>query len=115
MMKGSRLPHFIIVGTMKGGTTSLYDFITLHPDIERAKVKEIHYFSLNYHKGHQWYLDHFNSGPDKITGEASPTYFDAANMSLIPNLIKSFNPRVKILLIVRDPIERAISHYNHLR
>jgi hypothetical protein len=106
-------PNFLIIGTMKGGTTALYDFITLHPDIDRAKNKEIHYFSLNYHMGRDWYLNHFKAGENRITGEASPTYFDVANTTLIPNLIYSFNPEMKIILIVRDPIERAVSHYNH--
>lgn len=115
MGQGDKLPHFIIVGTMKGGTSALYDFITLHPDIERATKKEIHYFSMNYHKGHGWYLSHFHQGTHMLTGEASPTYFDTATTLLIPSLIKSFNPAIKILLIVRDPIERAISHYSHLR
>lgn len=105
-------PDFIIIGVMKGGTTVLYDFITLHPDIERAKEKEIHYFSLNFHKGSDWYLGHFPETSDRLTGEASTTYFHVTNSSLLPNLIKSFNPEVKIILIVRDPIERALSHYN---
>ncbi len=110
----TKKPDFIIVGTMKGGTAILYEFITLHPDIEPAIQKDIHYFSLHYHKGTEWYLNHFNRESYKITGEVSPTYFDIANSILIPSLIKTFNPNVKIILIVRDPIERALSHYNHL-
>ncbi len=106
-------PDFIIIGTMKGGTTRLYDFLTMHPDIERAKAKEIHYFSLNYNKGEDWYLDHFRTHPNKLTGEASPTYFHLAHTSTIPSMIKRINDKMKILLIVRDPVERAVSHYNH--
>jgi hypothetical protein len=109
-----QIPDFVIVGTMKGGTTALYDFITRHPDVVRASTKEIHYFTLHYHKGHEWYLAHFNQNSDKLTGEASPTYFDMSNSTLIPTLIKQFNPNVKILLITRDPVERAISHFIHL-
>jgi hypothetical protein len=111
--RSPKRPDFLIVGTMKGGTTALYHFITLHPDIERAKSKEIHYFTLNYHKGDEWYLDHFPSDPNKLTGEASPTYFDCAETSTIPALIKRMNNKMKIILIVRDPLERAVSHYNH--
>ena len=98
-------PNFLIVGTMKGGTSILYDFITMHPNIARATQKEIHYFSLNYDKGRDWYLKHFTENPGGITGEASPTYFDMAGNSSIPHLIKSYNPDMKILLIVRDQLK----------
>jgi hypothetical protein len=113
MIKMKKKPGFLIIGTMKGGTTALYHFITLHPDIEKANLKEIHFFSLNYHKGVQWYLSHFPENTDKLTGEASPTYFHVANTSLVPKLIRSFNPEMKLLLIIRDPVERAVSHYQH--
>lgn len=99
---------------MKGGTTALYDFICLHEKVEPAKNKEIHFFSLNLHEGIEWYLTHFPNFHDKISGEASPTYFDIANTKTIPLLIKKYFPNTKIILIVRDPIERAVSHYFHL-
>jgi len=108
-----RRPDFIIIGTMKGGTTALYDFITLHPKILKAKQKEIHYFSLYYERGVEWYLQHFSDQAGMITGEASTSYFHVTNNRLVPNLIKSFNPEIKLLLIVRDPIERAVSNYYH--
>lgn len=111
--RGPKRPDFLIVGTMKGGTTMLYHFITLHPDIEKARSKEIHYFTLNYDKGDEWYFSHFPSHPSKLTGEASPTYFDCAETSTIPAMIKRMNNKMKIILIVRDPVERAVSHYNH--
>ncbi len=111
--RGPKRPDFLIVGTMKGGTTQLYNFVTLHPDVERASSKEIHYFTLYYDKGEEWYLNHFPSKPNKLTGEASPTYFHCAETSTIPALIKRMNEKMKIILIVRDPVERAVSHYNH--
>tara|TARA_Y100000385_G_C13021459_1_gene606377 strand:- start:214 stop:387 length:174 start_codon:yes stop_codon:yes gene_type:complete len=46
---------FLIPGTMKGGTTRLYDLLTMHPEINKAKKQEIHYFTLNYDKGNNWY------------------------------------------------------------
>lgn len=104
---------FIITGVMKGGTTILYDFITAHPDVNKAKVKEIHYFTLNYDQGEHWYSDHFIDN-DKMNGEASPTYFDLATSKTIPTMINRHNPDAKIIVIIRDPVERAISHYNHL-
>lgn len=106
-------PDFIIAGVMKGGTTILYDFITDHPDVNKAKEKEIHYFTLNYEKGDEWYSKFFESN-GKINGEASPTYFDLATTKTIPTMINRCNDKVKIIVILRDPVERAISHYNHL-
>jgi hypothetical protein len=108
-------PSYLIIGTMKGGTTALHDFICEHPDVIQPKQKEIHYFSLFPHRGVDWYLGHFKKNEKKITGEASPTYFDAACTPAIPRLIKAFNPQMKLILIVRDPIERAISHFHHFR
>ncbi len=109
------IPDFFIVGTMKGGTTILYDFICSHALVTRAKEKEIHYFSLYPQKGLQWYLSHFDASPGTITGEASPTYFDVAYTGAIPSWIHAFNPDAKIILIARDPVERAVSHFFHLR
>lgn len=105
-------PDFVIVGAMKCGTTVLYDFICESDQVSSAKQKEIHYFSLNYEKGQSWYDSFFEKG-EGITGEASPTYFDEAKTTLIPKLIKRDLPGVKVILLVRDPVERAISHYNH--
>lgn len=107
-------PDYLIVGTMKGGTTILYDFVCDHPDVVSAKQKEIHYFSLYYDKGEDWYSSFFNnSDTAQMTGEASPTYFDMSTGGVIPRLIKKDYPDTKIILVVRDPVERAISHFNH--
>lgn len=109
-----RLPDYIIVGTMKGGTTILHDFICEHPNVVAAKQKEIHYFSLFYNKGESWYSDHFSEADSSVvTGEASPTYFDMDSGGVIPRLISKDIPNIKLILVVRDPVERAISHYNH--
>jgi len=110
----SNKPDFLIIGTMKGGTTILYDFICDHPDAVAAVQKEIHYFSLYYDKGEDWYLSHFEEANGSVmTGEASPTYFDMATGGVIPRLIKKVYPDIKLILVVRDPVDRAISHYNH--
>lgn len=105
--------EFIITGVMKGGTTILYDFITSHPDVNKAKQKEIHYFTLNYDKGEQWYSEFFEDN-GKLNGEASPTYFDLSLAKTIPTMINRHNNDAKIIVITRDPVERAISHFNHL-
>lgn len=108
-------PSFFIAGTMKSGTTVLYEFICMHEQVESAVQKEIHYFSLYPHRDLQWYMHHFRCPPGKITGEASPTYFDLAYTNVIPQSIKEFNPDAKVIVITRDPVDRAISHFYHLR
>lgn len=108
-------PNLFIVGAMKCGTTILSDYLSEHPRVVIAKGKEVHYFTLNSDKGESWYLDHFDGDDEtRYAVDASPTYFDTCNSALIPKLIKSFSPDAKIIILIRDPVERALSHYNHL-
>ncbi len=109
----SNRPQFIIIGAMKSGTTVLYDFICSHPRVQKATEKEIHYFSLYPYEGEKWYLDHFSGDSEMVYGEASPTYFHVANTLSIPRSIKEFSQDIKLILIVRDPVERAVSHFFH--
>lgn len=106
-------PDFLIIGAMKSGTTVLYEFICRHPLVNKAAEKEIHYFSLHPYRGIKWYQDQFESKYGYKTGEASPTYFHMANSNGLPMSIKEYVPDVKIILIVRDPIERSVSHLYH--
>ena len=109
-------PDIFITGVMKGGTTILHDYICSHSQVVSGSQKEIHYFSLNYHEGTEWYDTHFREIPaDKRTIDASPTYFDVANTALLPKLIRAYTEDPRVILITRDPIERAISHFTHLQ
>ena len=106
-------PSFIIIGTVKGGTTSLYNYLTLHPSILPAIQKEVNFFNRNYifQKGLKWYLAHFPQIPQNlnlIAGEASPNYmyYQGAAKRAFKCL-----PEVKLIVILRNPIDRAISHY----
>ena len=102
-----KLPDFIIIGCQRGGTTSLYNYITSHPDVEPASQKELHFFDYNFDKGLDWYKDQF---PDnKITGETSPYYIIHPHA---PRRIAQAKPDVKILILLRNPGDRAYSHYN---
>lgn len=106
-----RDPDFIIIGAQKSGTTWLVDMLQEHQDIYIDR-EEIHYFDTNYDKGVEWYLSHFgNAGECKIVGEKTPDYFGLS--SSVSSLINKDLPSVKLILILRDPIERAISAYNH--
>ena len=103
-----RFPDFIIIGCQRGGTTSLYNYITSHPDVEPASWKEIHFFDNNFYKGLDWYKDQF---PDnRISGEASPYYIVHPHA---PKRIAQSKPDVKIIILLRNPIDRAYSHFHH--
>jgi len=109
-------PDIFIAGVMKGGTTVLHDYICTHPKICAGSKKEIHYFSLFYHEGPDWYHDHFREvSTNYRTIDASPTYFDATNTALIPRLLRSYTKDPRVILITRDPIQRAISQFVHLK
>lgn len=113
---GTVRPDIFITGVMKGGTTILHDYITTHPKITSGSQKEIHYFSLFYDKGPDWYASHFNKVPaGNRTIDASPTYFDAVNTALIPRLIHAYAEDPRVILITRDPVERAVSQFIHLK
>ena len=111
-------PNLFIVGSMKCGTTILYDFLIEHPQIAGARGKEVHFFSLKHEKGLDWYLDHFDLDAEvNYQLDASPTYFDMANDDLLPNRIHKFSPDARIIIMIREPIERAVSqfmHYKHI-
>jgi hypothetical protein len=115
------LPDFLIIGAQKCGTTSLYEYLTQHPDIYPATVKEVGYFDRYYQKGLPWYRSQFPSAFRKIharfilrrhflTGEASTGYI------LNPHSLKriaALVPRAKLILMLRNPVDRAYSHYQH--
>jgi len=103
-------PDFLIIGAQKAGTTSLYNCLKQHPAVLPARKKEIHYFSQFYRKGLPWYLEHFPQREDhQLSGEASPFYLFHPQSA---RRIAETYPDIKIVIILRDPVERAISHYD---
>lgn len=113
------LPDFIIVGTVRSGSTSLYYNICQHPSVLPAAYDEIGFFDSNYHLGMNWYRSMFPTKKqmklvrDKtgfaITGEDTPFYFwkdEAAKR------IYEMNQNMKIIVICRNPVDRAYSNYN---
>jgi hypothetical protein len=108
------LPNLIIIGAMKGGTTSLHYYLNLHPHISMSREKELYFFvgERNWNKGIEWYKSNF-TGKAKIYGEASPGYTNYPTFKRVPERMHSVVPDAKLIYIVRDPIERLISHYVH--
>lgn len=103
-------PHFIIIGTQKGGTNSLYQYLCQHPRILPATGKEIHFFTLHYDRGWDWYRSQFPPTADGrlLSGEGSPYYLFHPH---VPRRLYEGCPGVKLIVLLRDPVDRAISHY----
>ena len=115
------LPDFIIIGAQKSGTSSIYYYLSQHPQLLPSFNKEVHFFDGgldssvdNFEKGKPWYCAHFplnkNISADQKTFEASPLYIFNP---LAPKRIFDLIPQVKIIALLRNPTERAISHYFH--
>jgi hypothetical protein len=116
------MPGFIIIGAQKSGTTSLCTHLFRHPQVRAPRRKEIHFFdSPEYANGMSWYRAHFplhatpasrrpSSAAKQITGEASPYYLFHPH---VPRRIFDVLPNVKLIVMLRNPVDRALSHYNH--
>jgi hypothetical protein len=119
-----RGPDFVIIGAKRGGTTSLYNYLLEHPFIHplfpgRIHLKGVHYYDSNYTRGLRWYRSHFplQAGgrhlarpgiTSAIAGEASPYYL--FHPLAAERLARDF-PDVRIIVVLRDPVERAYSHW----
>jgi Sulfotransferase domain len=121
------LPDFIVIGAAKSGTTSLYSALADHPFVEPCmtdnryfdSTKEVHYFDYNYYLGTDWYRTHFPLAQERLeferehrrrflTGEASPTYI---SHPWAPGRIRELLPDVKLIAVLRNPVDRAYSHF----
>lgn len=127
--KGSRsitgsirvMPDFLIIGSQKCGTTSLYQYLVRHPNIVSASRKQMHFFDNNFSKGITWYRTHFPSAiykyyyrqvhkQDFLTGEGTPYYIFHP---LAAKRVSMHLPNAKFILMLRNPVSRTYSHYNH--
>jgi len=112
LSRGERLlPGYLVVGTKRGGSTSLAEWITLHPHVGQSRSgKGTHYFDVNFGRGFHWYTSQFpklDEGHD-LVGESSPYYMFHP---LAPRRIRAALPDVKIVMCLRDPVARAWSHH----
>ncbi|MBA3473381.1 MAG: sulfotransferase domain-containing protein [Rubrobacter sp.] len=109
------LPDFVIIGAGKFGTTSLYDLLTRYPQVEAAALKELRYFNHNFDKGLEWYRSQFppsrwKDGRRSITGEATPGYLFGPHIS---KMMAKVVPEARLIVLLRNPVDRAYSHYHH--
>ncbi len=109
-----KVPNFIIIGSQRCGTTSLYTYLAQHPQILTPIKKEMDFFSWHFDRGIDWYLAHFPPmprGEQFVTGEASPSYFDFRGA---PERLYSLFPEAKLIVLLRNPVDRAISQFYRL-
>ncbi len=105
------LPDFLILGAQKAGTTALYAYLRWHPEITGPSFKEVSFFDRHYVRGERWYRAHLparRSGT--IVGEASPSYLFHP---LAPQRVAQLLPHARLIALLRNPVDRAFSHYQH--
>lgn len=118
------LPNLVIAGVVKAGTTSIYSYLSLHPDICCSSVKETCYFS--YYRYDEWdsryknsedpfqqyqnYFNHYNN--QKYVMEATPGYFEGGR-KVAQTIKETLGDNVKIIIILREPISRLVSFFKY--
>jgi len=114
------LPDFVIIGAQKAGTTSLFRYLSQHPEVLPSARKEVHYFDLQLDRGERWYRSQFPTRFERdrvraregrcLTGEASPYYLFHP---LAPARARALVPEARLIALLREPVDRAFSHYHH--
>jgi hypothetical protein len=107
------LPGFLILGAQKAGTTALYAYLRRHPEITGPSWKEVSFFDRHWTRGEAWYRGNFPNvwrSRGDLIGEASPSYLFHP---LAPRRVAELVPAAKLIVLVRNPVERAYSHYQH--
>ena len=117
------LPDFLVIGTQRGGTSALYHYVRTHPFIKPATTSDTHFFEKKYHKGLAWYRGHFPTRIERgawlslrrhpfLTGEASSSYLFYPHT---PRRVAEVLPSAKLIVLLRNPVDRAYSQYFHAR
>ena len=107
-----RLPDFLILGAQKAGTTALYAYLRWHPHITGPAFKEVSFFDRHYARGEAWYRAHLPARvrAGTLVGEASPSYLFHP---LAPERVAALVPDARLIALLRNPVDRAFSHYQH--
>lgn len=114
-MAAGALPNLVVIGAQKCGTTSLHHYLGLHPEIGMSRKKELHFFSahLNGDRGESWYRSWFDP-TRRVRGETSPGYTNFPVIPGVPERMHALVPDARLIYLVRDPVERTLSHYHHM-
>ncbi|MCG8426017.1 MAG: sulfotransferase domain-containing protein [Chromatiales bacterium] len=104
-------PSFIGIGAQKCASTWIYDILKDHPQVRLSEQKELDFFSYRFEQGYLWYGRQFGQPDGAVTaGEVSPSYF---HEPAVPERVRRYSPEAKIILSLRDPVERALSQHRH--
>lgn len=104
-------PTFLGIGAQKCASTWMHKILDDHPEIFVSDPKELDFFSYRYDRGYTWYEHHFSkAGTARAIGEVSPSYFCDPSA---PDRVAEYDPAIKIVLTLRDPVERAFSNHLH--
>jgi len=105
--------HLIIPGAGRSGTTTLYSYLERHKDICFSKIKEVHYFSVPelYERGTEYYHSFWENNDGKKINVAADTYLFIDKKA--PERIAKYNPKMKFIIMLREPVSRAFSGYNY--
>ena len=107
------LPDFLGLGTQKGGTTTLHRLLEAHSNVFLPACKEVHFFDQNHGAGEGWYRKHFADAlPHQLCGEITPFYLFHPD---VPGRIHNLLPKARMVVLLRDPVERTISQVFHAR
>jgi hypothetical protein len=109
LVRGRRLPHFLIIGAAKAGTTGLHEHLASHPGLVPPSRKEVHYFDHHYHRPLRWYERKFPAGVPGLRFESTPDYLF---LPFVPRRVAHVLPGARFVVVLRDPVARAISHYH---
>jgi hypothetical protein len=108
------LPSVLILGAQRGGSTSLFNYLVQHPDVLPPLGKELHFFDFNYSRGLRYYRSLFPLSrrlqDGMLTVDATPYYLVHP---LVPERAAGLLPQVKLIAVLRNPVDRALSHYQH--
>jgi lipopolysaccharide transport system ATP-binding protein len=105
-------PTVLIIGAQRAGTSYVWEALQRHDEVGMSKQKEVHYFTLRFDRGYQWYKSNFPvRSPDRThAGEATPYYLFHP---LAAKRAAQTLPWAKVIVLLRDPVDRAFSHYRH--
>lgn len=107
------LPNLLIIGAQRSGTSSLFKYLGAHPSCKPSVRKEVRFFTEFYDRGVDWYRSHFPfASRNRVVFEATPDYLLDPR---VPDRASRLLPETRIIVLIRDPIERAYSHYWHNR
>lgn len=106
------LPNFLVIGAQKAATSWISQMLSQHPDVFMYTAKEVHFFDVHYGQGTEWYARHFlGRDSESAIGEKTPQYL--AHPEVAQRILDTLGPEVRLIALLRHPVDRAYSAYWH--